>query len=70
MGALCPKKHQNKTPKKNMHPLKDSMRYVYELTSDGWIRVMECQSFDHACKEAIRAAEITGREHCVNSFFP
>ena len=53
-----------------MHPLKDSMRYVYELTSDGWIRVMECQSFDHACKEAIRAAEITGREHCVNSFFP
>lgn len=43
------------------------MRHVYKQAEIGWVHVKECQSFLHACQEAIRLRQETGIEHCVNT---
>jgi len=48
--------------------MKDSLRFVYELTADGWKRVQEGQSFEDACNIGRKLKEENpGKEYCVNS---
>jgi hypothetical protein len=44
-----------------------TMKTVYKLTEAGWVRVMICASFAHACKISVKLTEETGIEHCVNN---
>jgi len=49
--------------------MKDTMRFIYCFNPEAsqWQKVKECQSFFHACKEAKRLSEKTGKQHCCNS---
>lgn len=48
-------------------PMLSIMKTVYKLTEAGWVRVMTCASFAHACKISVKLTEKTGIEHCVNN---
>jgi len=49
-------------------PMKDSLRFVYEQTKDGWKRIYEAQSFQHALFVAKSMMELApNKKFCVNS---
>ncbi len=39
---------------------------VYKQTPNGWISIMVCQGFSHACKVANNLNELTNGKFCVN----
>ena len=48
--------------------MKDSLRFVYEQTKDGWKRIYEAQSFQHALFVAKSMMELApNKKFCVNS---
>jgi len=48
--------------------MKDSLRFVYEQTENGWKRIYEAQSFQNACFVAKKMKELApNKELCVNS---
>lgn len=48
--------------------MKDSLRFVYEQTKDGWKRIYEAQSFQNALFVAKSMMELApNKKFCVNS---